>query len=233
MKEISPRLNSFDIVVTQEDFYYGKDLRSEAKHPYYSGRSREGLLGDGLSRFSIFPMSETAHVPWQECYGTLGHANDCLTPKGFSVAAHELAPGVFLDIYDLHMDAGNSPGDLAARTTEMDQLIEYISSHSAGRALIVAGDWNLGPKKEQNMALLAKILAAENLADSCRALSCGHERIDRVLFRGSDILKLKPVAYKVELELFANKMGLPLSDHDAVSVVFEWEHLGASGAATP
>lgn len=223
---ISPRLNAFDIVLAQEDFYYQNDLKTASEHPYYSGRSMEGILGDGLARFSAFAFSKVVHVPWQKCYGTLGHANDCLTPKGFSYATHEIAPGVFIDIYNLHMDAGNSKGDMAAKDDEMDQLIRAMSEKSAGRAVIIGGDWNLSGKREAALKLLQRILDAENLTDSCRFLECGEERIDRILFRGNDSLKIKPVEYQVELERFATKRGWPLSDHDAVSVTFEWETVG-------
>ncbi len=223
---ISPRLNAFDIVLVQEDFSYHKKLRSKAEHPYISGPGTDGILGDGLGRFSNFSMTEVEHVAWEECYGTLGYANDCLTPKGFSSATHEIAPGVFMDIYNLHMDAGSSPGDRAARAVQMDQLIAAIRKKSAGKAVIVAGDWNLSGTREKDLALLDKLLTGEQLTDSCRSLSCGEERIDRILFRGNDSIKLKAVVYKVELDRFTNKKGKPLSDHDAVSVVFEWEYTG-------
>ena len=224
--KISPRLNGFDIVLVQEDFSYHRALKSGARHPYLSEPGKGGSLGDGLARLSDFPFTEVNHMAWEKCYGTLGHASDCLTKKGFSAATHEIAPGVFIDIYNLHMDAGDSKGDISARTVQMDQLIADMSRRSAGKAVIVAGDWNLSGEREADLALLEKILNEENLTDSCRALSCGEERIDRILFRGNDAIKLKPVAYQVELERFANKKGRQLSDHEAVSAAFEWEYTG-------
>jgi endonuclease/exonuclease/phosphatase family metal-dependent hydrolase len=223
MTKISPRLNGFDIVLAQEDFQYERQLRSAALHPYYSPRSRAGVYGDGLSRFSVFPMSEVEHIPWCACYGTLGHANDCLTPKGFSLAVHELAPGVTIHVYNLHMDAGGSRGDIAARDRGMEQLIAFMAERSGGEAVIVGGDWNLGDEPE-DQECLEKILRREGLTDSCRALGCGEERIDRILFRSSARLSLIPLQYRVELERFSTRWGWPLSDHDAVSVVFAWEH---------
>ena len=223
MKRIGPLLNGFDLVLTQEDFFYGKELKAGAEHPYYDGRSRAGILGDGLSRFSIFPLGEATHVAWEVCHGTLGYANDCLTPKGFSVAAHELAPGVEIDVYDLHMDAGGNRGDQEARDQQMAQLIAFMAERSAGKAVIVAGDWNISGKRERDRATLQRLLDEQGLVDSCRALNCGRERIDRILFRGNDNIKIKAVAYRVEAERFRTRLGLPLSDHKAVSVEFEWE----------
>jgi endonuclease/exonuclease/phosphatase family metal-dependent hydrolase len=225
MPLISPRLNAFDLVLAQEDFFYGRQLRSKAEHPYYSPRSREGTLGDGLSRFSRLPMSEVEHVPWVTCYGTLGHANDCLTPKGFAMGRHEVAPGVTIDVYDLHMDAGGSEGDREARRAGMKQLIEYMAEHSAGHAMIVAGDFNISPKRPDDMATLQALLDDQGLADARVVLNGGRDRIDRVLFRGSACLRLEPLEYQVESERFTSPLGLPLSDHKPVSVTFAWQAL--------
>jgi endonuclease/exonuclease/phosphatase family metal-dependent hydrolase len=220
--KISPGLNAFDMVLVQEDFAYHKNLKSKADHAYISEPGRAGALGDGLARFSNFPFGQVEHVPWKECYGTLRYNNDCLTRKGFSFATHEIAPEVFIHIYNLHMDAGESKGDMAAREAEMDQLIKWMTEKSNGKAVIIGGDWNLNAKRERDMELLDRILTEENLRDSCRSLQCGEERIDRILFRGNDIISLKPVAYKVETERFANKRGKQFSDHEAVSIVIEW-----------
>ncbi len=223
--KISPKLNAFDIVLVQEDFTYHRKLRSKAEHPYISGPGRGGSLGDGLARFSRFPFSEVEHIDWEECYGTMGYANDCLTPKGFSFATHEVAPGVFIDIYNLHMDAGGSKGDIEARDAGMDQLIAWMAERSAGRAVIIGGDWNLNARRDRDMEVLDRILTKQNLKDSCRALNCGEERIDRILFRGDDRIRIEAVEYKVEVQRFEKKRRIQLSDHEAVSTVFGWEYI--------
>jgi len=226
--KISEKINAFDLVMAQEDFFYSKQLRSKSEHAYYQGRSRAGILGDGLSRFSVFPIGEAEHVAWDECHGTLWYANDCLTKKGFSAGAIELAPGIEVHVYNLHMDAGGASGDVDARDAGMDQLIEYMAERSQGRPIIIGGDWNLSGKRERDLAILGRIIGEQGLTDSCRALECGEERIDRILFRGSDRLKLAPVEYQVERDHFTTSLGFPLSDHQAVSVVLEWEYLAGA-----
>jgi len=221
---ISPRLNDFDIVLCQEDFYYHRFLKAEARHPFISPSSTLGTLGDGLSRFSNFPFSEVEHISWEKCHGRLAYGSDCLTPKGFSFAVHEIAPGVFIDIYDLHMDAGNNRKDNDARDAEMTQLLNWMAEKSSGKPVIVGGDWNLNCRNQRERAILERILEHENLTDACRSLSCGDERIDKILFRGSDSLQLKAVRYQVESERFRDRRGAPLSDHEPVMVVFEWEY---------
>lgn len=221
---ISEKLNAFDIVLAQEDFAYHDKLVSKAGHKYKSGPGNtEDSLGDGLGRFSIYPFGKVKHIAWEECYGFLWYANDCNTPKGFSVAAHQLAPGVEIDIYNLHMDAYWSKKDAITRSKQMIQLIKYMASNSKGRAVIIGGDWNLQGSKAHDMKVLSWIIDKEGLTDSCRALECGVERIDRILFRGNESVKITPVKYKAEKEMFRDKRGRQLSDHIAVSTVFEWQ----------
>lgn len=229
-RRISERINAFDLVVTQEDFWYHRDLVSAAEFPLMAPGNRAGTLGDGLSRFSRFPMTEVRHEAWQTCFGWLGHASDCLTKKGFAWADHELAPGVWLAVYDLHLDAGGAPGDQEARARQMEQLMAALRRSSAGRAVIVAGDWNLSGHWPLDLEVLERILKEEGLTDVCRALGCPEERVDRILFRSGGGLELIPRRYTVEVERFQNEDGEQLSDHEAVSAVFEWRYGGREDA---
>ena len=105
---ISPLLNQHELVLVQEDFYYHEALYADAMHPYKSERSGDGLndLGDGLNFLSMTPLGPLTRVTWEACFGTLGSGSDCLAKKGFAVAAVELAPGVTIDVYDLHTRGG-------------------------------------------------------------------------------------------------------------------------------
>jgi endonuclease/exonuclease/phosphatase family metal-dependent hydrolase len=225
-KKISPLLNNFDVVVVQENFSYHKDLISELEHNFIGSNGKAGTLGDGLARFSNTRFSEVDHVAWQKCYGMLGHANDCLTPKGYSFATHEIAPGIFIDIYNLHMDAGKSEGDIAAKDVQIDQLIKRIYSTSKEKAVIVAGDWNLRKDRADKTKLLERMFIRAGLADACEFLGCGDDRIDRVMFRSGGDIELRPIKWKVENEMFTTQNGIPLSDHKAVSVLFEYTQNG-------
>jgi hypothetical protein len=48
-----------------------------------------------------------------------GGSADCGAQKGFSVARTELAPGVTVDVYNLHADAGGHELDQAARQVQL------------------------------------------------------------------------------------------------------------------
>ena len=100
---ISPLLNAYDVVLTQEDFdwwqsaaaaldftNYHTRLRAEATHPYRTDRhpgpaavginpaARPLLVGDGIGVLSRFPLTAETHHAWSKCYGdAFTGAGDC------------------------------------------------------------------------------------------------------------------------------------------------------------
>jgi hypothetical protein len=164
---ISPLINDYDIVVTQEDFdwwqpsldtldfaHYHERLRAQTDFPYQSqkhpGPDAVGLdwkndrpnlfTGDGLGLLSRFPFDEFRRVPWGSCATA---AADCLAMKGFAMARITVAPDVVVDVYTLHAEAGGEADDNKARADGFDQLAVYIQKNSAGHAIVLGGDTNL------------------------------------------------------------------------------------------
>jgi endonuclease/exonuclease/phosphatase family metal-dependent hydrolase len=219
---ISPLLNAYDLVLVQEDFAYHEDLVSQADHPYQSEPMQPAAgdtIGDGLNRLSRHSFSDHQREAWRVCNGQLDSGSDCLTKKGFAFARHEIAPGVHLDVYNLHMDAGGSREDIEARAAQTQQLLDSIATHSAGAALIVAGDTNM---RESSEAILQDLLEGAGLVDACRVLDCPEiDRIDRIMLRGSDGLALVPENWRLD-ESFVTRDGEPLSDHEAVAIDLHW-----------
>lgn len=221
MPVISDLLNLYDVAVVQEDFAYHQDLVAHARHGYRMAPlppSAKDGIGDGLGEFSRIPFVAPAHVAWQRCHGRLHDGSDCLAPKGFTVSTHELAPGVSIDVYNVHFDSGDAAGDLGARAAQADQLAEYVQDHSAEHAVIVAGDTNMRAFEPA----LERLLSGATLSDACRVLTCSDPGIiDRVMYRGSDSLDLRASKFAVD-QRFVGKDGRDLSDHKAVGVVFRW-----------
>lgn len=219
---ISPLLVAYDLVLVQEDFAYHEELVAAVDHPYQSDPKITGEgdpLGDGLNRLSRHPFGDHAREAWEVCYGQIDNGSDCLTMKGFSVARHELSAGVFVDVYNLHMDAGGSPEDLAAREAQTEQILATIAARSSGMALVVAGDTNMGASSE---AILQTLLEGAGLRDACRELECGDDtRIDRIMLRDGDDVVLTPAAWRID-ESFVTPRGEPLSDHEAVAIELSW-----------
>ncbi len=221
---IGPRLNAFDIALVQEDFWYQAELRAAARHAHISEEHREGArpgMGDGLNRFSAFAFGTIRRIPWSGCNGRFDCASDCLANKGFSVARHTLAPGVEVDVYNLHKEAGGCAEDHEIRAAGVDQLLESLGTTSAGVAVLMAGDFNLHEEDEAERAQLRRLEGEAGLRDACWALGCGHPNIDRVFLRGSDTVELEPTSWAVPPG-FDDAAGEPLSDHAPVTVRVRW-----------
>lgn len=225
---IGKLLNAYDLALVQEDYAYPTELRRELAFSHSSPPFVRGArldFGDGLSVFSRLPFADFEREAWSACNGYLGSYFDCLTPKGFSFSRLELAPGVFVDLYNLHMDAGPSPADVRAREAQFQQLAAAIARHSAGHALIVAGDTNV---RGQRREALRAFEQHSGLSDACEVLHCPDpRRIDRVLVRSSADLELTPKSWRAESS-FVDPHGEALSDHLPVSVDLAWRRIGAA-----
>ncbi|MFC1889548.1 hypothetical protein ACFL4G_07305 [Thermodesulfobacteriota bacterium] len=223
---MSPLLNGYDLVLVQEDFWYHDDLIARVDHPFQSDpmwdRPTLFRMGDGLNRFSIFPLGELTRTGWAECSGLFNCSFDCLTTKGFSLSEVHPAEGVAVDLYNLHLDAGSCDGDFDAREVQVEQLLQELTARAGEKALIIAGDTNLKPHRPEDMVLFERLLAEGDLQDACRFLDCGIEIHDRFLFRSSDSLSLVPLSWEHPGE-FVDDQGEDLSDHKPVALRFQWE----------
>lgn len=168
---ISPLLEPYDVVLTQEDFdwwqpivsildfvNYHQRLRAGTTFPYRSDRhpgpeavgvdpaARGLLVGDGIGLMSRYPLKDIQAHPWTDCFGGVipdGGAADCLAMKGFRVATMVLGDGLEVDVYNLHAEAGGTPRDQELQAENFALLAQVVATRSAGRAVIVAGDTNL------------------------------------------------------------------------------------------
>jgi hypothetical protein len=239
---ISPRLNAYDLVLVQESWQtpdpnplaplrvYHELLVADALHPYKSNsmplplgadpRRPSALVSDGLNQFAQFPFDpDLVREMWTNCHAS---AADCLSLKGFSMSRVSLARGVTVDVYNLHGEAGGDPEDDQLRDDGVTQLADFIVAHSAGRALIVGGDFNLHTDEEPDQTSFARLLSLTGTTDACAAVACPQIRIDKFLFRSSDTLAIDALSWSNDDALFQDGAGEPLSDHDPVAVRFAW-----------
>jgi hypothetical protein len=245
MPLIAPRLNAYDIVLVQESWktpdpnpfapsrVYHEILEAASQHafrsvpkpnPFGSDPARPtAQLSDGLNRFSDFPFDEEVRIPWSSCFGVVDAGSDCLAQKGFSVARTFFGGDAGVDVYNLHGEAGSSPDDVRIRGEHMTELAAFVNEFSAGRAVIVGGDFNLHTDRAPDSEVFETLLRATGLTDVCAALDCPEPgRIDKFLFRsGTDVI-VEPRSLRFELAEFASDEGEPLSDHDALAVRFTW-----------
>ena len=258
---ISPLLDEYDVVLTQEDFdwwlpaldgltfaHYHENLRAEASHPYRSARwpgpagagidpavRPDPFVGDGLGVLSRLAFAGETRVAWHDCFGAAdtsdGGAADCLAGKGFSVVTTTLAPELVVDVYNLHGEAGATDLDQELQEDDFVQLAAYIESHSAGRAVILAGDTNLHTNSTHpdghngaDTRAWAQFLDSTGLTDACDALDCPEvSSIDKVAFRSGGGVTLTATTHDFPRERFRDAQGDDLSDHPPLVVGFHWQ----------
>jgi Endonuclease/Exonuclease/phosphatase family len=220
---IGKLLSQYDLALVQEDFAYPFELRRELGLPHRSPafiRGKRIDFGDGLSEFSSVPFVGFEREAWASCNGYLSADFDCLTPKGFTFARHELGPGAFVDVYNVHLDAGNASGDVRAREAQLLQLSAAILRRSADHAVIIAGDTNVHAGRRESLYAFAQ---QSGLSEACALVHCGEpRRIDRVFFRSSAELSLNALSWTTDSS-FVDPRGNALSDHLPVAVEFEWQ----------
>ena len=248
------------LVGMQELFYapYYTTLTSPptVTYPYVTPKTNDGpnFIGDGLTLMSDAAMSGVSHVAWarpEGCFGSGGtNGSDCDTNKGFLFARVTLAPGLEVDLYNLHADAGQDAGSQAARIANLIQLSNAIYTNSAGRAVIVLGDTNSLYTRDTDA--IASFAAGLGLKDAwvesalggvvpgfgpindagcppprgtatggaVNASGSNCELIDKIFFRNGTNVQIALTDYEVPLN-FVNGSGAPLSDHSPVTALFE------------
>ncbi len=260
---MSPLLNAFDLVAVQEDFGFHDDLISQVTHPHLSIKDTSDSLigiaagvppglGDGLNRMSDSPFTDFQRVTWDTCSGVLTNGSDCLAPKGFSVGRHEIAPGLFVDMYNLHTDSGAPQVDIDARQVQLRQLDTFIGTFSNNNAVIVMGDTNsfftrngdILPEFLQNTGLqdvwVEIVLGGTAPSVGPRLNTCAEngmsgsdcEQKDKIFFRSGTSVELVPTSYNVPSAIFSDALGAPLSDHEPVTATFAFSTIPEPGSAS-
>jgi hypothetical protein len=237
---IGQRLSPYNLVHVQEDFNYHANLYAADTHPYRTPTSGGAAIGSGLNTLSGQPYDgdDFERVRWKSCQFDSG---DCLTPKGFTFMRLRLAEGAYVDLYNVHTNAGTSSGDLSSRADNLNQLSSFIASHSAGNAVIVMGDTNTRYTRAGDT--ISAFNRANGLTDAwvklqrggveptagAPALVCDTaaitdtcEVVDKILYRGSRFITLGATSYHNQHAAFLDAAGAMLSDHDPINVTFTW-----------
>lgn len=243
---ISCLIRGYDVVHVQEDFNYHATLYDSCDNHLYRSPTSGGVpFGSGLNQLSNFSYSDFDRITWLNRVGP-----DALTPKGFTMARTWIAPGVAVDFYNLHAQAGQSTVGgassfdetaLASSRSDISQLLAYIAANSAGNAVLIFGDTNA--RYTRNGQNIRDILAAgfhdvwidtvrggvvpdlgASSLTNCTATyavpDC--EIVDKVFYRNNAYVNLTPMAYILDTAKFTNPdTGLPLSDHPPLEV--KWQ----------
>lgn len=237
MQLISPLLNAYNIVNVQEDFAYHDSLYKQITLPYKSTYVADKSFGDGLNMVSTIPFLNFTRIEWDSCNGF-----DCYTPKGFTYSRLRFKKDVFIDLYNVHCNAGSDTNDLRARRYNIIQLSKYIDAHSSGNAIILMGDFNArytrtgdNIREIDNRGLTnvwvellrnnVLPLQDDNSLMDCEpnATNATCEVVDKIFYRSSNKIKLTPTSYQLDNPLFYDKDSMQLSDHKPMSAKFTYQ----------
>ncbi len=229
--------NAYDVALLQEDFAHHEQLLEGATHPVVERGnaarfSLQGLLsplcgdcGSGLTilkRFAPQYMVEVHREAFERCSGWLFFTtgSDCWATKGILSTRLRLANGTEVDFYDVHLDAGQTPGDQRARAHQLERLRARIQQRTDRQALVVGGDFNLRSDIPADTTLLSAFrdqLAMEEIGIDVQPDGWTHQ-VDYIFFRSGEDTSLELVGSGVASE-FVHE-GRRLSDHPALFARF-------------
>ncbi|RDW70684.1 endonuclease/exonuclease/phosphatase family protein [Aspergillus mulundensis] len=229
---------AYDIIHVQEDFNYHAALYSTDNHTYRTSTSGGVPFGSGLNTLSNYNWIDFERVKWDTCSDASGF--DCWTPKGFTVMRVKLEDGVYVDAYNLHADAGSEDEDVTARSANLQQVADYISTNSIGNAVLVYGDTNARyTSSGENIRIFETqngmtnpwvelVLDGVEPTEGTDAVVCENpttsetcETVDKIFYRGSPALTLQATSWAYEDTKFLNN-GTILSDHNPITSEFTW-----------
>ena len=231
-----------DFIGTEEDFNGHKYLAAEmTNYPYRSYTSGGLAQGQGLNVFSLHPLYNVDRVKWNVEFGSLSGSMDAISNKGFIYALMELEPGVYVNVINVHMDAGYDALSVKARANNFQQLASYIKENlNDGRALIVQGDLNFKFKRQLADDLVNNLLRPTGLTDVWAELynsgitdtadpvynrDAPGDDLDRILYRSGSYMTLTPVS-KTNPEL-TGPNGERYTDHYPMLTEFTYTLTGS------
>ncbi|MGC2856332.1 hypothetical protein ACM64Y_12740 [Novispirillum sp. DQ9] len=143
------------------------------------------------------------------CEGYLGAAQDCFAEKGVLMVRLRLANGTEVDVYNTHLEAGGGDKDQSIRVKQLSIITDFMKRHSAGRAVVFGGDFNLDWKNRTHRQAMTSFLDATGL-ERLETAQSGRQ-IDHILIRSGTATTI--TAQKTGVAPDFQHDGKPLSDH--------------------
>jgi endonuclease/exonuclease/phosphatase family metal-dependent hydrolase len=179
--------------------------------------------GSGLSAFvskRTAKVVDTERRRFDDCSGWVDRSYDCWATKGVLLLRLRLENGAEIDVYNLHLDAGQSSSAMKVREDQLAEVIAFIGRESAGRAVIVAGDFNTALDRMENVEAMRVFKQGTGLADAGAGPDLPQWlRRDFIFARDGDTVSVTLTASGEALE-FVNR-NRALSDHPAIYARFE------------
>lgn len=154
VSKIIDEVKEFDILSLQENWFFNDFLIRKIKNfNFILDDSRNIFNSTGLSIIlnKSIDVVEYEIINFSNCHGFFFNGSDCLASKGFIFARINLSNEI-IDLYNTHLDSGNSKKDILIREMQLNELKNYIKSKKISYPLIVVGDFNIDyNSNEQNV----------------------------------------------------------------------------------
>jgi endonuclease/exonuclease/phosphatase family metal-dependent hydrolase len=226
MAAIAPLLDAYDVVGLQEDFDPAKHaLLTATGHPeraWFSSKvDDQRVYGAGLSILSRVARAAYDERHYSQCHGVTDAASDCLASKGLQRLTIPLG-GALVDVLNTHHEAGGGPADIAARESQIDEVLRALAERP-DRAVVFVGDMNLRPSRPADAAGIARYTGA-GLRDGCAEAGCPEgDHIDQIYVRDGVDLRWAVRDWRNVDPTFRFAEGDPMSDHPPITATIAWE----------
>jgi endonuclease/exonuclease/phosphatase family metal-dependent hydrolase len=159
----------WDFFAVSEDFNYHNELISRISDYYnvgtyrgevsssnttLSGKLKINTDGLGLMWKKSINASNEAWTKWSSTNGYTTNGADELIMKGYRYYCVTVANGLSIDVYIHHMDAETDAEDIAARESQINQLVDVILASDNHRPILIMGDTNCRYTRDRLKELL-------------------------------------------------------------------------------
>ena len=160
----------YDIIGVSEDFNYDEQLQSALSNNYDHGTWRGGITGinypfdtDGLNLYWKKGLVDKDTESWTQWTSTTPTEANQYVRKGFRHYEMTVAGDMIIDVYVLHMDAGDAT---SSRHIQWEQLASAILNGNSSRPKLVMGDTNSRWTREEIKNHFTDLLTGYKVSDA-------------------------------------------------------------------
>ena len=147
INKIIDEISDFDLIFLQENWKYKELMLNKlTEYKLIFGNKKKnsfsypsGLLIGVNKDIEILDYKE---ITYQNCHGVIANGIDCLASKGFIFSRIKYNNQI-IDIYNTHLDSGNSLKDNNVREKQLNTLNDFIIENSLKNNIIICGDFNM------------------------------------------------------------------------------------------
>ena len=270
---------NYDFIGCSEDFNYNGPLMESLNDRYWCGTIRNTLsLGDlsywDLMQGKIHVDTDGLNLIWK--YSTVSASNESWTGwntteatdgnqyvnKGYRHYDLQLGDGPVIDVYILHMDAGDTNATWS-REAQWRQLAAAINSTDHSRAKLIIGDTNSRWTREDITGNFMELLSSDftmsdvwvefhrngiypakgqsHFTDKSNPTDYSkYEIVDKIIYinpKAANTVQIKPKSFRIEQDYTYGTIDgdgntKALGDHDPLVVAFSYTRSGAVSPLT-